>query len=605
MTIQNVKPGPCSVVKTEQGYTVIKQYFSSDADYDLSHVAGWRKTAGSPRSSAVFLQETYNADSRVFSFSGLLQSTNYDLTLSLVDSFISADLPLISSEYVASGSLLNFTHTTVSTVSPISITSITNSITEVAAGSPYSTLHINTVGVGDELHIEYKPTSGSTWTTLYKGTPSNTLTLEVLGGSYNLRYSSTLFFQDGTKESSAVVAWVPVVSVDSPLAAPSAVTSAVVSAFKSRNSTTAAYDVRVGWNYGADALSAAKKRNFNVALTLNPTKTTNYASLDWATCYKDVAVTTPFTIPDVAFRTSYVIRIGVTGWGTQDSSYTYIPLYVTTNTSESSELGYTLASEVAFRSDTKVQIDDQFIRGYKVYDAAVPSNNVKTFEFDAATGNVTIGAVSSTYGNKVPFLFDSTSGKLQVDGRVITDQIEAASYVMSWIGGATPSLRTAGKTGYSSVAAGLWAGYTDASTFKFNIGDATKFLKWDGNELIISGDVRIGSADGQTLTQIGAPVVLSLTSSSQVFTYDGTNVANPTNQTITFTANKQNTSSPVVFTTSPTVTLSGTGDSRTLAVAVFTALGVSSVTISATVDGITDRVSVVKIKDGATGASGT
>ncbi len=605
MTIQNVKPGVLSVLSTEQGYTQIKQFFNSDSDYDLSHVGGWRKAAGALRSSATYSQVAYNKDSRVYTFTGLSAGTSYDLTLAFLDNFISGDSALISSEYQNIGSLINFTNNTVSTVSPVTISGIVNSITEVAAGSPFSTLEFTCSGVATELHIEYKPSAGSTWSTLYKGPTSSSIKVSVIGGTYNVRYTSRIAFSDGTSESSATTTWGSVVSVESPLAAPSAVTSGVVSAFKSRNNTTAAYDLRINWNYGSDSLSQAKKRNFNIALAANPTETTNYASLDWNNCYKDIAVTAPFTIPNVGYRTPYVVRIGVTGWGTSDSAFTYVPVYVTLNTSESAKLGYVLASEIAFPTNTKIQVDDQFIRAYKVYDAAVPANNVKTFELDAATGNVTIGTVNAAYGNKVPFLFDSTANKLQIDGRVITDQIEAATFVMSWLGGVAPSLRTAGKTSYDGTAAGLWAGYTDASTFKFNIGDATKFLKWDGSELIISGNVRIGTANGQTLTQISAPVVLSLTASAQVFTYDGNNAAAPTNQTITLTANKQNTSSAVVFSSTPAITMTGTGDSRTIAVADFTALGVSSVTITATVDGISDKVSIVKIKDGATGASGT
>ncbi len=92
---------------------------------------------------------------------------------------------------------------------------------------------------------------------------------------------------------------------------------------------------------------------------------------------------------------------------------------------------------------------------------------------------------------------------------------------------------------------------------------------------------------------------LRLTADSQTFTYDGNGDASPASQTITFTAIEENLAGSYVFTTSPTVSLSGTGDTRTLTDANF---GLNSaVTVTVTRDTYTDRITVVRLTDGSYG----
>ena len=70
-----------------------------------------------------------------------------------------------------------------------------------------------------------------------------------------------------------------------------------------------------------------------------------------------------------------------------------------------------------------------------------------------------------------------------------------------------------------------------------------------------------------------------------------------TPSSITFTANRQNITTAATFSASPSVTLTGTGDSRTLTSADFG--NNTSVTITATADGISDEISVVKVTEGS------
>jgi len=87
---------------------------------------------------------------------------------------------------------------------------------------------------------------------------------------------------------------------------------------------------------------------------------------------------------------------------------------------------------------------------------------------------------------------------------------------------------------------------------------------------------------------------VKLSASSQIFELakDGT----VTPSSITFTANRQNISTATTFSSSPTVTLSGSGDTRTLTSANFGSN--TAVTVTASADGFEDEITVVKVEEG-------
>lgn len=95
-------------------------------------------------------------------------------------------------------------------------------------------------------------------------------------------------------------------------------------------------------------------------------------------------------------------------------------------------------------------------------------------------------------------------------------------------------------------------------------------------------------ADAQTIR---------LTATAQQFTFDPENNANPAAQSITLTVNRQNVPSGTVsWSSSPAVTLTGTGDSRALSVANFGAN--TAVEITATLGSLTDKITIVRLRSG-------
>ena len=95
---------------------------------------------------------------------------------------------------------------------------------------------------------------------------------------------------------------------------------------------------------------------------------------------------------------------------------------------------------------------------------------------------------------------------------------------------------------------------------------------------------------------------LDLTASRQAIAYDKDNNAKDTTA-ITLTATQQNFNSAITWSTTPSVTLGGSGNTRTLAVSNFNNNNQIKVNIES--GGLSDTVTIVKIKDGATGATGS
>lgn len=119
-------------------------------------------------------------------------------------------------------------------------------------------------------------------------------------------------------------------------------------------------------------------------------------------------------------------------------------------------------------------------------------------------------------------------------------------------------------------------------------------------DTIASGEWSSPSILAQNGDQGPAGPTLRLLANSQAFTFtDGT--ANPTSQTITLTAQLSGVSGTATFTATPTVTLTGTGNTRTLTAANFGAN--RQVTIEATLGGITDRITIVRLDRDAFGGN--
>lgn len=100
--------------------------------------------------------------------------------------------------------------------------------------------------------------------------------------------------------------------------------------------------------------------------------------------------------------------------------------------------------------------------------------------------------------------------------------------------------------------------------------------------------------------------LLYLSASANVMSFDSNDIVEP-NQTVTITAKLQNATGTIVWTAIPyigndaqtPITLSGTGNSRTITSGNWTNPNWTSVAVTATLGSLTDTISVVKVADGA------
>lgn len=110
-----------------------------------------------------------------------------------------------------------------------------------------------------------------------------------------------------------------------------------------------------------------------------------------------------------------------------------------------------------------------------------------------------------------------------------------------------------------------------------------------------------GTTSTYTITNGASVKSLDLYASTYTVSYDNQgNLKN--NSDIILTAHQQNSTSPIVWTVTEGVTLTGTGNVRILAASTFNNKDSIQITVSA--DGISDTITIVKIQDGLMGPKG-
>jgi predicted phage tail protein len=89
-----------------------------------------------------------------------------------------------------------------------------------------------------------------------------------------------------------------------------------------------------------------------------------------------------------------------------------------------------------------------------------------------------------------PRVRKAMNAEMVVDGAITAEKMTVAllSAISANLGEVTSGILRYNKTSFASTLAGYWLG-VDGSTGKFHVGDATKYLKWDGSALTIGGDI--------------------------------------------------------------------------------------------------------------------
>lgn len=221
----------------------------------------------------------------------------------------------------------------------------------------------------------------------------------------------------------------------------------------------------------------------------------------------------------------------------------------------------------------------------------------------AAIGNALTGFLTNE-SHTVATAADGTGGSFTSAGgffKLFRGDVDISN-------GADPDLDTSYEVVAGSVTSGLTIAI-DADTGAYTISALTvdqavatlrasnQGRSVDAIYSIAKSRAGAGGAPGAPGANGGDAQTIRLSATSQQFTFDPENNASPAAQSITLSVARQNVpSGSVVFTSSPSVTLGGSGDTRTLSVADFGAN--NAVEITATLGALTDKITIVRTRAG-------
>lgn len=354
--------------------------------------------------------------------------------------------------------------------------------------------------------------SGIVWTSLFSGSFQNIITLDsglVQGTDYVFKIITTFSdgslsaaeYYDADVDTSAVEHPLVELTYDDTNITPADPTGVSFAAYTDWDGTPT-YDLEVTWSWS----DVKFIKQFEIQYVEFPAMTdaTDPSTADWNSSLSisagsGVRKTTISAFPPAK---RFAFRVRAISWSSGSdkySSWSYGKVYLGALGGITYDI---VPSDSAPPSGTNIQVNKNYIRTYNNWNGT--SGDV-TFQVDASTGDVQIGKDS-------PLYFDASTNILTVDGTAVINTIVAASYEMDWLSGTAPSFRTSNKTGFDDGGSGVWMGYTDGTTFKMDMGSDTKYIRWNGADLEISGRVKILSDPDAEPGEIGY-VTLQMSSS--------------------------------------------------------------------------------------------
>ena len=212
------------------------------------------------------------------------------------------------------------------------------------------------------------------------------------------------------------------------------------------------------------------------------------------------------------------------------------------------------------------------------------------------TGNAGKDAYTVILSNESHTFPGSTTSALDSSTTIDIIGYKGATQMACTIGtiSGLPTGMTTSISNNSSTTAKITVNVTTSMTAKS--GTLTIPVTIDGKSFTkkFSYSIALKGSDSQTLDLYADKYVVPFNANNSV--KDSSN--------ITLTATPKNLSGTVTWSVSPTsITLNGTGNTRTIAPSSFSS--VNSAVVTASLGGYTDKVTIVKVKDGATGANGT
>jgi len=472
--IENIQPVTLRFQSYYPGYTKSYLLHSSYSDLDVVGKAIWVDSILQPVDTEL--------DPLYLFVTGLVPNTTYSIEAAYYDA-------MVDSELRAARFGMNIS-------TPYSVTTrnlpnlISYSITsdDVDIGIAQPVLLVNLGGSADFLEVQWSLAGQDTWTTVYLGGFATELAVPNLPvGTLDIRIRGIVNFPDGqTKETSDWFTYTDITLdyIYVPPNAPAAPTFTVAKLAEPAER----YDVKVDWTW--DKGTGANAREFVVWRINKALYTSNPIDNKWLGAeVVNAGTSSNIVITNHPFDTTQRYRVSAVAWGPSGENVVY-----------SEEVDFTITESTLidndFTTQTGIEVNYSHIKGL-LNDGGTWK---QTFYVSAATGAVAIGLLD--VNGEAPISFDPVNGNVNVKGSVISEEIISASFVLANLtGGVNPSLRTTNKSAYGDGSDGIWFGYTESDgIFRFDMGSSTKYIRWDGNNLSISGKVSIRKADG---TDIG------------------------------------------------------------------------------------------------------
>lgn len=453
------------------GYTMIFFQHSMFTDYDVYDRSFWIT-----RDTTTIRRDYTDVSRYTITLMGLLAETNYKVQGAYVDA-------IIDEELLAAKFSLNLSD--VADITTLQRPKITNAYcvaqsVDVGVGAP--TVVVETEGQGDFCSIQLQAVGTTEWFLAYQGPLIPTIQFGGIPiGDYKVRISGQVSMPDGvTIDTSGNVQWAGTLTVAYNFVPPSAPTNLTFRVARVLDGKER-YDVRVAWNWVKG--NGANVREF----VLEYVNTATYNTSGWTKAQKiNGSSAKEITLVSFPFNVEHKFRATAVAWGpeTQEATSSSVATFIITENTP---------IDNSFVNETGIDVNYAYIMG-KLKDTAT-GNWLQTFLLDAKTGNVAIGLLDAN--GQAPISFDATQRIVNVDGRIITKIINAASFVLTNLNGQdNPALYTQGKS-YGDNNSGVWIGMDNATAKpKVDIGTGTQYIRFDGTTLRISGDVVIGTPTG-------------------------------------------------------------------------------------------------------------
>lgn len=500
--ISNNAPAKMVLNAVVAGYKLAYIQHSIYTDYDVIGRTFWVTTGGTTTRRDFTGVDTFSVV-----LNQLLPETAYSVQGAFYDSII--DSELLNAQIGINLSEIS----TFATRQPPKIT-LAESVSEqvdVGVGAPV--IHVTTTGSADYCTIELKDVNDAAaqWTKYYIGALDNKIIFGgVPIGTYKIRISGQVSMPDGvTVDSSGAYEWPTDLVVKYNFVPPTAPKDIVFKAAHIQDGKER-YDLRVEWDWEKGA--GANVREF----ALWYINEAEFQTTGWAKAnIVNVGAAQAGTIFSFPWKIPHRFRVSSIAWGPdmQDVSYSADSLFT---------LDENTPIDNSFINETGIDVNYAHIMG-KLNDNGQWK---QTFLIDAATGSVNIGLLDDE--GKAPISFDPIQKIVNVDGKVITKQINAASFVLTNLTGEdNPALFTQGKT-WGDNMSGIWMGMDNVTAKpKIDIGNATQYIRYDGDSLRISGQVVIGTPNGDV------PIEDGLQGKQTVFIYKISSTGLPAKPTST------------------------------------------------------------------------